>query len=101
MAAHRFGDGKPGADTLRTLIQVLDGNGLVEVLSEQDWQVVLRVRKQPLLSFDPRIKRLNLRTQFCDTGVSHDYKRSLHRKYLQRFDGCTVRAHAVAGADQR
>jgi hypothetical protein len=50
LPADRLGDGKPRPNSLTALIEILDGNRLVKIFAQQNWQVVLCQTDQPLLS---------------------------------------------------
>ena len=50
LAADRFGNGQPRPDTLGALVEVLDRDGLIQVLAQQDGQIILGQADQALLS---------------------------------------------------
>ena len=50
-------------DALSALIEILNGNRLVQILAQQDGQIVLREADQALLSFQTRGQGVNFGTQ--------------------------------------
>ncbi len=83
LAADGFGDGQAGADALAALVQGLDGDGLVQVLTQEHRQIVLGQADQTLLALEAGAKRIDTRSQLRETGMIGNSQGSLSSKDLQ------------------
>ena len=96
LAADGFGDGQPGADTLGAAIQVMDGDGLVEVLAQERGQVVLCDGEQALLALQAGIQRVNAAFHLQQAALVEHGQFGLRGKDLQRAQRGAVGTQAVA-----
>ncbi len=100
LAADRFGDGQARADALGAAFEVVQGDGLLEVLAQQHGQVVLADAEQLLLTLDAVGERRDAGLEGVQAARVADEQGGLGGKALGQFDGGKVGPQTVGGIVQ-
>ena len=96
MSTDRLGDRQPGADALSAMVEIVDGNSLIEVLAQENRKVFLRQVNESFLTIKPRFERIYFIAQFGKPCIVQNSNRRLRCKDLQRFDRGAIGSQSVA-----
>ena len=97
LAADRLGDSQPCPNPLGSLVEVLNGDRLIEILAQKDGQIVLGQADQALLPLEAGSESIRSHPQIREAGIIRDGERNLGGEDFQRFDGCPVWTQTISG----